>query len=168
MKTRVQLPDFGTYFHTKSLSPIDFTCRTPPNLFHDLVFLSSYVHDAQFRIERIRLRGKTLKIPMERDRWELYENLGRLESVSSQLTISPVFSMVWESEGKPLRKGTLPRSREFSIRRVYLAESFWEDSDKGEIIFKCHGKQQLKLRLTVSDVFVIHLEDRAENKSSKR
>jgi hypothetical protein len=68
MKTRVRLPDFGSYFHTKSASPIDFTSRLAPNLFQDLVFLSSYIHDAQVSIERIRLRGKTLKISMERDR----------------------------------------------------------------------------------------------------
>jgi hypothetical protein len=168
MKRRVQLPDFGTYFHTKSSSPIDFTSRIPPNLFHDLLFLSSYIRDARFRIERIRLRGKTLKIPMERDRWELYERLGQLESISSQLTINPVLSIVWETEGKRLRKGSLPRNREFSIRGVYLAESFWDDSDKGEIIFKGHGKRPFKLRLTVRDYFVVHLKDRTEKNPSTR
>src|SRR6266436_3406039 len=35
MSKRLRLPDFGMYFHTDSPSPIDFICRTPPNLFHD-------------------------------------------------------------------------------------------------------------------------------------
>ena len=168
MKTRLQLPDFERYFHTKSISPIDFTCRTPPNLFHDLVILQSYIHDARFRIDRVRLRGKTLKIPMERDRWELYKSLGKLQCISCDLTISPALSMVWETTGKRLRKGSLPRNREFSIRDVYLGESFWDDSEKGEIIFRGHGKHPYKLRATVSDIFMIHLEDREEKTANNR
>jgi hypothetical protein len=93
--------------------------------------------------------------------------LGQLESIFSQLTISPVLSVIWEADGRPLRKGNLPRNREFSIRDIYLSESFWDDSDKAEIVFRGHGKRPLKLRLTVSDTFSIHLEDRDEKKPSK-
>ena len=164
----MRLPDFGMYFHTDSPSPIDFTCRTPPNLFHDLVFLQSYIHDARFKVEKIRLRNKTLQIPMERDRWERYKSLGKLESISCDLKISPVFSIDWESPRKSVRRGSLPRNKEFAIRNVYLSESYWDDSDKGEIIFSGHGKRPSKLRITISDIFSIRLEDSTKRKTSKR
>jgi hypothetical protein len=132
------------------------------------VFLQSYIHDARFRIKEIHLRGRTLQIPMERDRWEQYESLGKLDSISCDLTISPVHSIDWESRGKPVRKGRLPRNEEFAIRNVYLGESYWDDSDKGEIIFTGHGKSPSRLRVTVSDLFSIHLEDRTGRKTRKR
>jgi hypothetical protein len=153
MTRRLRLPDFGKYFHIKSPGPVDFTCRTPPNLFHDLVFLKSYIHDARFRIERMRFRGKTLQISMERDRWERYEHLGKLESIFCELTIRPVVSIAWEFKGKLLRKGILPREKEFAIRDVYLGESYWDNSGKGEIIVSGHGRRPSKLRIAVSDPF---------------
>jgi hypothetical protein len=106
---------------------------------------------------------------MERDRWERYKSLGKLESISCDLTISPVFSIAWESQRKSVRMGSLPRDKEFAIRNVYLSESYWDEldeSDKGEIIFIGHEK--LKLRITVGDIFSVHLEDSKKRKSSKR
>ena len=156
------------YFHTKSPRLIDFTCRQGPNFFHDLVFLASYIHDARIEIDGIRLRGKTLQLPMERDRWERFQNLGILGSIPCRLTISSVLSMSWQHRGKTVRKGSLHRGAEFTIRHVYLGESYWDDSERGEIILSPYGKRLCKLRIAVSDPFVIHLEDCAARKVNKR
>jgi hypothetical protein len=156
------------YFHTSDPSPIDFTCREGANFFHDLVFLGSYIHDARFKIGEIRAQAKTLLIPLERDRWERYKSLGRLEPVPCLLTVSPVLSIEWESKGKLARKGRVPQAEEFCIRHVYLGESHWDDSDKGEIVFSGHGERPSKLRITVRNPFVIHLKDRERKKTSRR
>jgi hypothetical protein len=57
--------------------------------FHDLVFLSSYVYDAVFNMRQFALKGGQLRISMQRERWERYNDRKRLESISSLLTIEP-------------------------------------------------------------------------------
>jgi hypothetical protein len=168
MRKRSPLPDFGIFFDTDNPSPIDFTCRQPPNFFHDLAFLSSYVHDARVRIRDVRLRGEKLQIPLQRDRWERYESLGNLECIYSLLTISPVLSIRWESNGKMTRPHNLPRDAEFRIRYVFLGESYWDDSDEGEIVFNSYGKRPSMLRIIVQEPFFIRLEDRASGRAKKK
>jgi hypothetical protein len=153
---RLSLPDFGEYFRTNSRSPIDFVCREGPNLLHDLVFLSSYIHDASFEISKLRLSGKTLRIPMQRDRWERYETSRELESVAAKLVISPVLALKWEPIPKTRASS---RSNEFFIRDVYLGESFWDSSDRADIVLSSNGKNPRKLRIIVRDPFSIRLQD---------
>lgn len=153
MTKRSSLPDFGKYFRTNSRSPIDFACRDAPNLFHDLVFLRSYIHDASFETSKIRLDGKTLRITMLRDRWERYKTNRKLESVAAKLVISPVLALKWES---------IPRAREsneFFIRDVYLGESYWDSSGKADIVLSSFGKNPRKLRIIVDVPFSIRLTD---------
>lgn len=132
------------------------------------MFLGSYIHDACFQIESISLREKTLHVAMQRDRWERFNRLKKLERISCELTISPVFSIAWECKRKLVRKKFSPRDGEFRIRHVYLGESYWDDSDQGEIIFSGHGKRPCELRIAVSDLFFIRLRDRTEKKPGKR
>ena len=156
MTKRLSLSDFGKYFRTNSRSPIDFVCRGVPNLLHDLVFLRSYIHDASFEISKIRLSGKTLRIPMQRDRWERYKTSGKLERVAAKLIISPVLALKWEST--PKTRASSP-SNEFLIRDVYLGESYWDRSDKADIVLSSFGKNRPKLRIIVRDPFSIRLTD---------
>jgi hypothetical protein len=157
MRKRVNLPDFGKYFRTKSRSPIDFVCRDAPNLLHDMIFLRSYIHDAKFEIGSVRLNGETLHIPMQRDRWERYKASGNLESIAAQLVISRVLTIKWESVTKERRRRD--SSHQFFVRDVYLGESYWDQSDKGEIVIAGFGKNPPKLRIFVRDPFSFRLTD---------
>jgi len=153
---RVTLPDFGIYFRTNRRSPIDFVCRETPNLLHDMVFLRGYLHDATLKIGDVRLKGNVLRIGLKRDRRELYKSHGELESVSTRLIIRPVLSVKWRLEPKTGSK--------FSIRDVYLGESFWDSSDKAEVVLSGFGKRPPQLRITVRDPFSIRLQDASGRK----
>jgi hypothetical protein len=126
--------DFGIYFQTDSSAPIDFTCRDAPSLFHDLVFLGSYIHDARVKVKDICLQGKRLQISLQRARWERYKNLGRLESIPSLLTVSPVVSVRWESGMRSGQKRDSPQAEEFTVRHLYLGESYWDNSEMGSVL----------------------------------
>lgn len=151
MAKQVKLPDFGIYFRTNSRSPIDFVCRETPNLLHDIVFLRGYLHDATFETGDVHLTGNVLRIKMNRDRWELYKGPRELESIATRLVIRPVLSLKWRSKPKVARK--------FLIRDVYLGESFWDDSDKAEVVLSGFGKNPSQLRIVVRDPFSIRLQD---------
>jgi hypothetical protein len=156
MTRRLNLPDFGKYFRTNSRSPINFLCRDEPNLHHDIVFLRSYIHDATFEIGKVRLSGKTLRIPMQRDCWERYKASGILESVAAKLVISPVLALKWESIPKTRAAS---HSNKFYVEDVYLGESYWDSSDKADIVISSFGKKPLKLRIIAREPFSIRLTD---------
>jgi hypothetical protein len=112
------LLNFGDYFQTDNKEPIDFSGRHPPNLQHDLFYLSSYIHDAEFLIEQVQLKEKTLLIPMQRSRWELYDSLGGLEVIDSVLAIEDVEEITWE-----LLDNRLKRDK-FIVRNIFFGEMF--------------------------------------------
>ena len=156
MNKRSRLPDFGKYFRTNSRTPIDFVCRDGANLLHDVVFLRSYIHDASFEAREVRLRGKTLRIRMQRDRWEFHKDSKNLESIPATLVISPVLTVKWESFSKT-RASSIPNK--FFVRDIYLGEIFWDNSDKADIVLSSFGKKPPKLRIIVWDPFTIRLTD---------
>ena len=151
MAKLVTLPDFGIYFRTNRRNPIDFVCRETPNLLHDMIFIQSYLHDATFSAKGVQLKGNTLRIDLQRARWELYESLGELESIASRLIIRPVLSAKWQSKAKV--------TDQFSIRNVYLGESFWDSSDTAEVVLSGFGRRPRQLRIKVRDPFSIRLQD---------
>jgi hypothetical protein len=65
------------------------------NVHHDLVFLSSLLHDARFRRAAVRRRGNKITIPLERDTWEVGLDLSKLHYIGSRLTIDGVESVEW-------------------------------------------------------------------------
>jgi len=152
-------PDFGVHFHTDAPTPIDYESRSGPNLCHDIVYLASYIHDARFKIEHVKLHRTTLTIPLERDRWELYKSRGRLGSVKSHLTICPALSILWELSGPLTARGGISRVRELFVKDLYLGESYWEDENAGEVVLSNRGI--FKLRIRVFEPFVIRLTDLA-------
>ena len=145
------LPDFGIYFRTNRRSPIDFACRETNNLLHDMIFLQSYLHDATFEVSDVRLKGAVLRIDLKRDRWELYESNGELESIRAKLIVRPVLSLKWRSKPRTASK--------FFVRDVYLGESFWDHSGRAEIVLSGFGKNPHQLRITVREPFSIRLQD---------
>jgi hypothetical protein len=87
-------PDFGSEFHTESLAPIRYVRWIGhANGRHDIIFISSYMHDGTFRLDQVNLRRKTLVVPLDRARWELFRKLDELKSIRSELTITRVSSL---------------------------------------------------------------------------
>jgi hypothetical protein len=73
------------------------------NLHHDVIFLGSLIHDARFTRGGIQLRKGKIKIPIERDTWEVgtlvRENAPELHYCKSELTLSGVKSVEWRFAG---------------------------------------------------------------------
>ncbi len=94
---------------------------------------------------------------MKRDRWEHYSEKSRkLESIASNLVVSPVTALKWEAKGGIMgsyHKGT------FFIRDIYLGETYWDGSEKAEIVLSSFGTKPTKLRITVREPFSIRLTD---------
>jgi hypothetical protein len=154
------LLDFRSYFQTESTVPIEFSSRPPPNLVHDLYYLSSYIHDAEFGIGQVCLQGKKLRILMKRCRWERYDAVGNLETIPSQLTIQPVDSITWELKGPHLNTGNLSQATKFIVSRLYMGESYWDEAPSigvGELILS--GHLHSKLHIVVADLFGFRLKD---------
>jgi hypothetical protein len=73
---------------------IVYRVRDDHNSPHDFAFLSSLLHDARIVPEQVKLRGKQLTIPLERDCWEVYTG-GDLYYTHSVLSIFPVQTVEW-------------------------------------------------------------------------
>src|SRR5437667_11414408 len=80
--------DFGTGFHTDNHAPIRYETRHSPDRRHGVIYISSYIHDAAFRIDELGLRGKSLFLSLNRSRWELYRTIGVLVHIRSELNHS--------------------------------------------------------------------------------
>ncbi|KPJ73000.1 MAG: hypothetical protein AMK72_11525 [Planctomycetes bacterium SM23_25] len=90
---------FFEYFGGKP-KRVTYVVRRDSNCFHDLVFLASLLHDARLKRGEVRLRGKRLSIPINRDAWELFPvtcvgDARELYTADARLTISPVVRMEW-------------------------------------------------------------------------
>ncbi len=73
--------------------------------------------------QRVRLRHGRLTIELRRDRWELYQRCGRLDSVESVLRIYPVASVEWA-----LTHSLLARlvGRRVNDRRIWIGDLVYE------------------------------------------
>jgi hypothetical protein len=161
--------DFGASFHTENDKPVRYASRPfLANGRHDLIFLSSYVHDAEFRMDEIQRRGKTVTLKLDRARWELERKLNELVTIPSDLTIRPVKSM-WVELGaghyftrKFLRK---PEMTIFSLMAIpaTMVRDPDDDSDDEEIVIECSYRARLRLR--VSNEYRILLADKPKARS---
>src|SRR6187401_2032374 len=87
------------------------------NLLHDVVFLSSLVHDARFRPEGMRRQGPRLIVDLERDTWEtggLSKPTG-LHYIASRLSVRGVADAEWR-----LRRGPIASNEELWISTLSL------------------------------------------------
>ena len=119
----VTRPDFGRFFRTRSSAPINFVTRSGANFDHDLVYLRSYIHDAHFRLEDVALADGVLTVHLRRDRWERYRAPGKLDSIASRLTISPVRSLAWEFKCDLARSIHKLPETEFDITDLHLVRN---------------------------------------------
>ena len=94
-------PDFTRIFKehfSSATAGVRYELRGPPDTLHDAMFLSSLIHDARFRRSEIARSGATLTIPMERDRWELFEAGAKNPSLAtcrSTLVLEAVHDVRW-------------------------------------------------------------------------
>ena len=96
-------PDFNSVFweyFKKRPKKVRYEVRQAPNMLHDLVFLNSLIHDARLFRKKIRLRGRRLTIPLERDCWELSRGESPcLKTAESRLSIGGVIEVSWQFDG---------------------------------------------------------------------
>ena len=141
-------PDFGAEFHTESLAPVCYERRIGHgNGWHDFIFLSSYTHDATFRLDQVRLRQKTLVIPMERARWELFRKLDELKSIRSQLTITHVLSFKLELSDLQDLSGKFYQKPQLIIAGLQCISDQWEDSEDVELILNLVRGDRIRIRV---------------------
>jgi hypothetical protein len=153
-------PDFGAAFHTDSQAPIHYERRWQAgNHRHDIIYISSYIHDATFRLDEIRWRGKSLTIPLNRARWELYGGVGDLVFIRSELIISPVISFRLELANRYMLRNKFLQSPELTVSRLQDVSGQWEDSDDEEIVINCILGSKLRLRVSDDLTFRVRLID---------
>jgi hypothetical protein len=99
---KMKQPDFSHLFTKLFRSEprrIKYEARQDSNLFHDMVFLDSLIHDARIQCNQLKQRGTKLTIPLERDCWELpvkKDSIGvELFTAKATLSISPVLGILW-------------------------------------------------------------------------
>lgn len=163
-----QQPDFGIGFHTDSEAPILYERRWQPgNMHHDIIYLSSYVHDAEFRLDEMRFEGSRLTIPLKRARWELDRALGGdLRYIPSSLTISPVLSFRLELAHESLLARDFLRNPKLIIFRLRVISGVWDDSDGEELRIDFAYKARLCLR--VRETFKLRLQDKPLSLKSQK
>lgn len=160
-------PDFSRLFReTFAGSPkkISYEVRTNgSNMYHDVVFLSSLVHDARFRLADIRLKRRRLTIPLERDCWEIpfAEAGGALEPhvARAELVIEPVVKSEWMSDPlrDPERSGHPTGDGEEWLLYFWMERPSFDDSDTGQVIIKCaHSKWTLTV---AKEGMIVRLRD---------
>ena len=140
-------PDFGTEFHTESLAPVCYERRIGANGLHDIIFISSYIHDGIFSLDQVRLRRKTLVIPMERARWELFRKLDELKSIRSQLTITHVLSFKVELSDLLVLREKFYKGPQLIIAGLQCIREQWEDSEDIELIVNLVRGDRIRIRV---------------------
>jgi len=150
-------PDFSALFRRDTVSELHFRVGGGPNFVHDIQFLSSYLHDGRFSPEAITRSGKSLRIAVERDCWELPRSEGpdslELRTASACLTLKPVSSIRWEADD------LANLGRELWIESIYVGAAHWETPDVSEVVISA-PHQGWKLRIFLADDFGdIRLDD---------
>lgn len=129
----MQQPNFAQiwskYLGGKNPKALNYSVRYDSNFFHDIVFLSSLIHDARIQKNNVKLTSKTLTLPLERDCWELGINKKKeLHIAKTKLTISGVKELKWIS-----RK---PNTEELCLDYLWISEDFRKhDTDYFDFIF---------------------------------
>ncbi len=98
-------PDFQKLFFSyfgDTPRKVVYQIRQDSNRHHDIVFLTSLIHDARFKRSDFALRGKRLYVNINRDCWELGfvdRNLAsELYIADARLSVSEVTSIDWSFE----------------------------------------------------------------------
>ena len=107
---------------------VQYQLRRPPQTRHDLVFLSSLIHDARFGMRDVTRKGRILSIRINRDCWEIpmVEHAVppascELHIAKSRLELTRVKRISWRMPRK--QRGTT--DRELLILDLHLDENWF-------------------------------------------
>ena len=156
-----------------------FSVRHDACFDHDLKFLSSLIHDAEFTLRDIHRKNKTLTIRLQRDCWE-FGRQGKsqqLLTTESELRISNVVSVEWLNiiKDPPDIKGErkhpfLPHKNDqkYQISVLFVGESTYLTDERNlELIFCGYpGWWQLRVKLC-HEIWKIILQDMSDPKVRK-
>lgn len=124
------MPDFSRLFFRRRRAKLCVTSSSGGNYRHEVVFLSSYLHDATFRTRDLIVRSDVLRLPLDRDCWEygLTQPDGSLYlySCPSELTIRGVRRLQWSRKRLPA---------EVQITSVYCGERYFREPRSGHLVF---------------------------------
>ncbi len=156
-------PDFKKLFQDLAggrPQKINYKIRTDSNLFHDMIFLDSLIHDSRFKIGQIRHVGKKITIPIERDCWELspeeHGNSLELYITNSSLVISPVYDVTWSIK----ETKTVVDNEILWISSIWLSKKISKnDEDYRELEISGHN---WSLTMVIREEFSIYLRDLQE------
>ena len=121
--------DFDQYFHKTQIERLSFQTRKQNgNYGHDIIFLSSYLHDATFLRRDLVLKAGVIELEVNRDCWELYKlnstTTNWLPGCRSRLRFSDVFRLKLP--------GSTPK--EFMIGSVFIGSKSYRRDDYCELI----------------------------------
>ena len=114
--------EFGAWFHVTSPEYVCHVVRNDENLWHNLAYLNSYIHDARVTPSQMRWQGRSLVLQIIRDRWELYRHLERLNAVASSLKIGPVLGLDWSFDHATLGRVLKNRDKRLWVLDVAVDE----------------------------------------------
>lgn len=146
-KLRQAQPDFQALFFAhfgRRPRPHRYKVRFgTSNVYHDVVFLDSLVHDARLSRGSVRRQGSTVTIRLERETWEVgtlvLKGAPALHHVGSFLKIKGVSRLGWRFANSRARAWS-----ELSLRGAYLHPP--SNSEAYEFILDGYP-WQLRLRL---------------------
>lgn len=152
-------PDFGSFFHRTTPVKIKYQLRFNENLFHDMVYLTSYIHDSCFKTSSIKHTRKRIIIPIERDCWELgFDTPRGLVTTASKLTFFPVEDFSLTMQGFPDQQMTGNDAEDkFWISEIFICDDYYENNEDFHIVIKTINLR-LKIHLK-SDSPLVKLED---------
>lgn len=128
------------------------------NLHHDVVFLTSLVHDARLSVASVKRRGSKLILDLLRDAWELdtvlHAGVPELLVAPSRLTITGVLTLEWRFEDRVPVNGDELEFQSVEVERageegekyrVRLAGFFWSldlmlDGDRASVVLRDQRK----------------------------
>ncbi len=146
--------DFAKQFSCPKDRPLNFKCRLDSNFPHDIIYLDSYLHDAEFYWSKKFLTTKVLKIRFERDCWELPLKRNGLAWAKSILTISPIVSVSLKKTDLAYFDGSKRKCRKCIVKSIYLGEDYWER----DMIYSFDDQLNLiETDYSESDVFTLNI-----------
>ena len=170
-------PNFQKLFFDHFNGPpkkVTYEVRQDSNRYHDLVFLSSLIHDARLKLSDVVRQKKQVSISINRDCWELgivkRNGIGELYMANGKLTFSPAKSIQWHFQ----RKSKLDEE-ELWIGGIWLNRP--SRNDLRSLIIEGHGwdceiiLKDEDIRIVLEDIEVPYLYSQKEksiNKTLKR
>jgi hypothetical protein len=121
-----------------------------PNERHDLAFMSSLIHDAEFTPKELARSKSTLVVPLDRAAWELWSGANDLWGSKAKLTMSNVRRVDWrigshqlprENKGLSIGWVDLAMRGEEEVELLLIGNSSWQlsvtlDAVKGRILLQ--------------------------------